>query len=208
MHRIHFYKHNLIYVCLAHLYFVFLMLLTFRSPNYTYISPVFYVKVIWEKDRVIWCLQHKPRDQRQSSKEKSRGTKKTGEMCTSDREFKLGSKDQGWKKKVDKGHLLKGLRPTADYVMKRWCWSLQCNSQWQWPSPKSYTLALHWWSSACSACFSLILLHHTGTQALPTGFLRGGYRQEFYSLSCRKDSSLQETPLQHDCKELQCLLKS
>lgn len=40
-------------------------------------------------------------------------------MCTSDREFKLGSKDQGWKKKVDKGHLLKGLRPTADYVMKR-----------------------------------------------------------------------------------------
>lgn len=39
-------------------------------------------------------------------------------MCNSYREFILGLKDQGWEKKVDKGHLLKGLRLTADYMIK------------------------------------------------------------------------------------------
>lgn len=87
----------------------FFMLFMFRSPNYTSC-----VKVTWEKFRVIWCLQHKPRDSTQTSKEKSRGRKKPGNMCTSDEEFKLGSKGQAWKKRLNKGCLLKGLRPTAD----------------------------------------------------------------------------------------------
>lgn len=104
-------------------------------------------------------------------------------MCTRYNEFKLDSKGQRWKKRLNKGGLLRGLRPTADYDVGLYsAIVIECGLL---PHPIQSLFCL------------LSFLHNTHVQTLLTGFLKAGHRQEHYSLRC----SLQETSLWHDCEE-------
>lgn len=93
----------------------------------------------------------------------------------------LAWKTRAGRRKVDKGHLLERWRPTADYMIKLWCWSLQHNSKWKRSSPRSCTLALHWWSSAFSARFPLHSspshMHPSSPHKLSERWLQAGILQ-------------------------------